>query len=64
MEEYKRLITQIDESVYRELESFWVNNTNFTDAQSDKFITLIEKINNHSKEVKSKQYLKKNSGND
>jgi hypothetical protein len=56
MEEYKKLKTQIDENVYNELESFWINNINFTDAQSDKFVTLIEKINNHSKEVKSKQH--------
>lgn len=55
MEEYKRLKTQMDENIYNELESFWVNNTNFTDVQANKFINLIEKINHHSKEVKSKQ---------
>jgi hypothetical protein len=55
MEEYKRLKSQIDEKTYKELELFWINNVNFTDAQSDDFVKLIEKINTHSKEVKSKQ---------
>jgi hypothetical protein len=56
MEEYKRLQSHINESLYKELELFWINNTNLNDEQSDKFITLIEKINKHSKEVKLKQH--------
>ena len=54
--EYKRLKSQIDEETYNELESFWLNNMDFTHAQADKFVTLIEKINRHSKEVKAKNF--------
>lgn len=57
MEEYKRLKKQIDDNVYKELELFWINNINLTDEQSDKFGSLIENINKHSKEVKYKQNL-------
>lgn len=64
MEEYKRLKTQIDENHYKELESFWINNLNLNDEQSNKFITLIEKINKHSKEVKSKQIKNNKLKND
>ncbi len=60
MEEYKRLKTQIDENTYNELESFWINNSNFTDAQSDRFVSLIEKLNIHSKEVNLKQHSENN----
>lgn len=42
-------------NVYEELVSFWINNTNFTEVQSDKFINLIEEIDNHSKEIIFKQ---------
>lgn len=42
--EYKRLKTQISESVYKELESFIINNANFTSAQESELISLIEKI--------------------
>lgn len=61
MEEYKRLKSQIDEKTYKELELFWINNLNLSDDQSSKFITLIEKINKHSKEIKSKQIKEKNN---
>jgi hypothetical protein len=54
--EYKKLRTQLDEDVYKELELFWINNTDFTNAQADKFVNLIEKINSHSDEVRSKQF--------
>lgn len=60
MEEYKRLKKQIDDNVYKELELFWINNINLTDEQSDKFVSLIENINKHSKEVKHKQHLEDN----
>lgn len=60
MEEYKRLKKQIDDNIYKELELFWINNINLTDEQSDKFISLIENINKHSKEVKYKQHLENN----
>ena len=53
MEEYKRLKPKMNEQIYKELELFWVNNTNFSENQADKFISLIEKINQHSNEVKS-----------
>lgn len=53
MEEYKRLKPKLNEQIYNELELFWVNNTNFSENQADKFISLIEKINQHSVEVKS-----------
>lgn len=56
MEEYKKLQSYLDESTYKELELFWINNINFTDGQSSRFVKLIEKINTHSREVKSKQH--------
>jgi hypothetical protein len=59
MEEYKRLQSKLNEEAYKELELFWVNNTNFTDKQADKFVSLIEEINGHSKEVKSKNSKEK-----
>ncbi len=44
------------DSNYNELELFWLNHTNFTETQANKFVDLIEKINHHSKEVKFKQH--------
>jgi len=54
MERLKNLKSQLSETLYKDLELFWINHTNFTDPQADKFISLLEKINNDSKEVKSK----------
>ena len=60
MEEYKRLQTKLDSNIYNELELFWINNTNFTAEQADRFVSLLEKINTHSKEIKRKQKESKN----
>lgn len=56
MEEYKRLQSKLDEKTYKEFELFWINNTNFTEIQANKFVNLLEKITNHSEEVKLQQF--------
>jgi hypothetical protein len=54
MERLKNLKSQLSETLYKDLESFWINHTNFTEPQAERFISLLEKINKDSKEVKLK----------
>ena len=54
MERFKNLKSQLSEPLYGDLELFWINNTNFTEPQAERFISLLEKINKDSKEVKLK----------
>lgn len=54
MEKLNNLKTQLSEPLYNDLELFWVNNTNFTESQADRFISLLEKINKDSKDIKLK----------
>jgi len=54
MKEIKRLQAQLNENTYKDLELFCINNTNFTEVQAGKFINLLERINNDSKEIKLK----------
>ena len=56
MEEYKKLKSKINEETYKELELFWVNNTNFTEAQAKKLVNILEKISQYSK--KSGSFVK------
>lgn len=54
MEILKHLKTQLSEPLYKDLELFWLNHTNFTEFQAERFINLLEKINKDSKEVLTK----------
>jgi len=54
MENYKKLKPHLSEEIYKDLELFWINHTNFSENQADKLVSLIEKIHQDSKEVKLK----------
>lgn len=54
MEKYRKLKSHLSEEIYKDLELFWLNNIDFSENQADKFVNLIEKIHQDSKEVKLK----------